>query len=271
MQADPLDMSGVSGDARGMTPLDSFLDHPTPLAIAHRGGAGEGDENTMPAFEHAVRLGYRYVEADVQVSRDGEAVLFHDATLARLTGAQGRVRDQDWPTLAQLRTPRGARLLRLDALLHAFPELRIVLEPKTEAAVPAIARHIRRHNALARVCVGAFRPWRTWRLRREFGEGLCWSPSHFGVARLWVAGLGLPTGQPGFRVVQVPRRWRGVPLVTRGFVRAAHARGIHVHVWTVDDPGEMRDLLDLGVDGLMTDRPTELRAVLEARGDWTGG
>ena len=270
MQAHRLDSGAPARDGRAMTPAPSFLDHPRPVAIAHRGGAGEADENTMPAFENAVRLGYRHVETDVQVTRDGEAVLFHDPTLLRLTGATGRVRDHDWAELAQLRTPRGARLLRLDALLHAFPDLRVILEPKTDAAVPAIARHVRRHNALARVCVGAFRPWRIRRLRRMLGERLCWSPSHLGVARLWVAGLGLPTGQPGFRVLQVPPRWHGVRVVTRGLVRAAHVRGVQVQVWTVDTPAEMTRLLDLGVDGLMTDRPSVLRDVLVARGQWTG-
>ena len=102
------------------------------------------------------------------------------------------------------------------------------------------------------------------------GPGLCWSPAHSGVLRLWLAGWGLPVAVPDFPCVQVPTHFKGIPVVTRRFVKAAHARGIQVHVWTVDDEAEMERLLDLGVDGVMTDRPTLLRQVLERRGAWHG-
>lgn len=247
-----------------------FLDHPLPLAFAHRGGAQEAEENTMEAFEHAVGLGYSHVETDVQATRDGVAVIFHDDDLARMTGRPGRVADLDWADIAGLRTRGGAGIPRLDEALAAWPGLCFNLEAKSDAAVAPMAEAIRRADALDRVCVGAFDGRRTARLRRLLGERLCWSPAHAGVTRMWLAGWGLPVGRAGFQAVQVPTVFRGIPLVTRRFVAACHRRGVQVHVWTVDDPAEMAKLLDIGVDGLMSDRPALLRSLLQARRVWHG-
>lgn len=248
-----------------------FLDSPPPLAFAHRGGACEADENTLPAFAHAVGLGYRYVETDVQASRDGVVVIFHDDTLWRLTGAPGRVRDYDWAELSRLTTRSGEPLPRLDQVFATWPELRLNIEPKSDHAVEPLAETIRRCEALDRVCVGSFEVRRTLRLRVLLGERLCWSPSYGAVTRMWLTGWGLPRFTPAYPALQVPPRHHGIPVATRRFVRAAHACGVHVHVWTIDSEREMEHLLDIGVDGLMTDRPTLLKQVLQRRGQWTGG
>jgi glycerophosphoryl diester phosphodiesterase len=245
-----------------------FLDDPLPLAFAHRGGGAEREENTLAAFAHAVRLGFRYIETDVQASRDGVAVIHHDDTLGRMAGRPERVDALPWAALAQVRTSGGEPLPRLDAVLADFPEVRFNLEPKSDAAVEPLAEAVRRAGAIDRVCVGSFDGRRTRRLRRLLGERLAWSPARPGVAGLWVAGWGLPVPGLRFPAVQVPTEYRGIPLVTRRVVAAAHRRGIQVHVWTVDAEAEMERLLDLGVDGLMTGRPSLLRAVLERHGQW---
>lgn len=247
-----------------------FLDHPLPLAFAHRGGALEAEENTMAAFAHAASLGYRYLETDVQASRDGIALVFHDDSLDRLTGAPGRIDDLTHSDISRLRTRAGHPIPRLDELLDAFPDLRVNIDPKSDRAVEPMVEAIRRCHALDRVCVGCFEVRRTLRARRLLGERLCWSPSHVGVARIWFAGWGLPLGGWDFPVVQIPPSFRGLPLATRRFVAAAHARGTQVHVWTIDDPAEIERLLDIGVDGIMSDRPSLLKEVLVRRGQWTG-
>ena len=246
-----------------------FLDHPFPLAFAHRGAHESAEESTMPALAEAVRLGFRYIETDVQVSRDGVPILFHDDTLARVLGRNGRVRDHSSHELAQLRTPGGETLVRLDEALSTFPRTRFNLDAKSDAAVAPMADAIRRCGALGRVCVGSFDVRRTLRLRELLGAGLCWSPSARGVGRLWLAGWGLPMAAIAFPVAQIPTHYRGIPLATQRFVAAAHARGVQVHVWTVDEEGEMERLLDMGVDGLMTDRPRLLKQVLMRRGEWS--
>lgn len=225
----------------------------------------------MAAFAHAVSLGYTHVETDIQATKDGVAVVFHDETLERMTGAPDRVEDLTWDELSKRRTKGGEAIPLLDELFEEWPELCVNLEPKSAAAVEPMAHAIRRAGAIHRVCIGAFEEAYTRRLRELLGPELCWSPAHAGVFRLWLSGWHLPVAVPEFPCVQVPTHFRGIPVVTRAFVRAAHARGVQVHVWTVDDEAAMERLLDIGVDALMTDRPALLRRVLERRGEWHGG
>ena len=248
----------------------AFLDHDPPLPIAHRGGAQEVEENTLPAFAHAVGLGYGHVELDVHATRDGEVVVHHDPTLERMTGDPRGVAELNWSQLCALRTRGGAEIPRLASVLETFPDLCLTIEVKSDAAVEPLADVIRRTGALGRVCVGAFSAVRTRRLRALMGDGLIWSPAHAGVARLWLRGWGLPVQTGDFRLVQVPLTFRGVPVVTPRFIRAAHQTGIRVQVWTVDEEREMERLLDMGVDGIMTDRPSLLKEVLIRRGQWRG-
>jgi glycerophosphoryl diester phosphodiesterase len=246
----------------------AFLEGAPPRAFAHRGGGEEREENTAAAFAHAAALGYRYVETDVQPSREGVAVVIHDPTLERTFGRPGRVDRLDWAELSRLRTPGGEPLVRAEDAIAAFPDLRFNIEPKADAAVAPLAEAIRRTGAVDRVCVGSSAPRRTQAMRRLLGPRLCWSPGRPGVAALWLAARGLPAPRLGFPCVQVPTAFLGVPVVTRAFVAEARRRGIEVHVWTIDDGAEMERLLDLGVDGIMTGRPTLLRAALERRGRW---
>jgi glycerophosphoryl diester phosphodiesterase len=248
-----------------------FLDSPHPIAFAHRGGSEEVEENTMAAFRHAVALGYRHVETDVQSTRDGVAVIFHDDTLERMTGEAVRIDALDWADLTHRRTKGGAGIPRLDHVLEEWPDLNLNLEAKSDAAVAPMADAIKHANALARVCVGSFSAARTAALRARLGQGLCWSPAQGGVLALWLRGWGLPMRHAAFPAVQVPPAHHGIPVVTPRFVAAAHRAGTQVHVWTVDDEAEMNRLLDFGVDGLMSDRPTLLKSVLQSRGQWISG
>jgi glycerophosphoryl diester phosphodiesterase len=247
--------------------MSRYLDHP-PLAFAHRGGALEAEENTIAAFERAVGLGFRYIETDVQATRDGVPVLFHDDALERVAGAPGRVGDYSFEELSRLRTRGGEQIPSLDEALTRFPETRFNLEPKTDDVVAPLAELLRRHRAVDRIGVGCFEIRRTLRLRELLGEDLCWSPSRMDVLRVWLAGWGLPAGRGDYHCLQIPPRHLGIPVATRRFVEAAHARGAQVHVWTIDEEEEMERLLDIGVDGLMTDRPSVLKTVLERRGLW---
>jgi glycerophosphoryl diester phosphodiesterase len=225
----------------------------------------EVEENTMAAFAHAVALGYTHIETDVQATRDGVAVIFHDDTLERMTGEPERIADLTWDEISRRRTRGGAAIPLLEDVLAEWPGLRINLEAKADAAVDPMAQAIRRVDALDRVCVGAFDVKRTARLRELLGPGLCWSPAHAGVLGLWLRGWSLPARRPDFPVVQVPLAFKGIPIITPRFIRAAHAHGVQVHVWTVDAEAEMDRLLDMGVDGLMTDRPSLLKEVLARR------
>ena len=246
-----------------------YLDHPGPLAFAHRGGASEFPENTMLAFESAVRLGYRYLETDVHVTADGVLAAFHDDVLDRVTDCRGRVRDLPWSEVSLARIG-GEPIPLLEDILGAWPDVRVNIDAKDDASVAPLAAVIDRTGAHDRVCVGSFHEGRLRRFRRLSGGRVCTSMGRMAIARLRTASYGPPTWPFGAGCVQVPVRRGRIPIVDSRFVAATHRRGLQVHVWTIDDPVEMGRLLDLGVDGIMTDRPAVLREVLEGRGQWAG-
>jgi glycerophosphoryl diester phosphodiesterase len=245
-------------------PRHPYFDWPAPLAFAHRGGASEAPENTLPAFQRAVDLGYRYLETDVHVTADGVVVAFHDDDLLRTCGRPGRISELTWREVSTARVDGTEPIPRLDELLAAFPDARVNIDCKTDAAVGPLGDELVRARALDRVCVAAFSDRRLVRLRRRFGRALCTSAGPVELGLLRFTGLAVP----GPLAAQVPVRMRGVTVVTDRFVRTCHRRGVEVHVWTIDDRDEMDRLLDLGVDGVMTDVPVALRDVLTRRGQW---
>lgn len=246
----------------------AFLDHPGPLPFAHRGGASEFPENTMPAFEGAVTMGYRYLETDVHLTRDGVLLAFHDEMLDRVTDRKGLIREQTWAEVSAARVDGREPIPRFDELLDAWPDVRINVDPKHDVTVEPLAKAIHRSGAIDRVCIGSFSDHRISRLQELLGPDLCTSLGPRAIGRLRAASYGLPAGRLRSPCAQVPTKARGVTLVDARFVRTAHRHGVAVHVWTIDDEGEMHRLLDLGVDGIMTDRPATLKQVLEARGEW---
>ncbi|MDK1473306.1 glycerophosphodiester phosphodiesterase [Streptomyces sp. 549] len=250
-----------------------FLDHPAPLAFAHRGGAGDGTgpgpaENTVGAFRRAVELGYRYLETDVHTTADGRLVAFHDATLDRMAGAGGRLASLSFDELRRLRVAGEPVPLFAD-LLREFPQARWNIDVKADAAVAPLLEVLDEADAWDRVCVGAFAERRVARARALGGPRLATSLGAAGVLGLRLRSYRLPGRFRDNAVcVQVPVRQAGVPVVDAAMLRAAHRRGLQVHVWTVNDAATMRELLDLGVDGIMTDHIELLRQVLVERGAW---
>lgn len=244
-----------------------YLDWPGPIAFAHRGGASDNPENTMPAFRHAADLGYRYLETDVHATRDGVLVAFHDPDLSRTCGIDATIGELTWADVAAARVDGVEPIPRFDDLMEAFPDHRVNIDCKADGALEPLAEALRHLDCLDRVCVGAFDDRRLIRLRRLLGERLCTSfgPAETAYLRL----LGRVARPPfGGQAAQVPVRQGPIALATERFVANAHRHGLHVHVWTIDDPEEMNRLLDLGVDGVMTDRPQVLKDVLVGRGQW---
>ena len=244
-----------------------YLDHPGPLAYAHRGGASDAPENTMPAFRHAVDMGYRYLETDAHVTADGVLLAFHDDVLDRVTSHTGRVLDLPYDVVREARVD-GEPIPLMEDLLTAWPDVRVNIDPKSDEAVEPLAELINRLGCVDRVGIGSFSDKRLATMRRLCGPRLVTSLGPLATARLKAASLGLPVGKLPGPCAQLPVRQGRVVLVDEKLVATAHRRGMQVHVWTIDDADEMRRLLDLGVDGLMTDRPAVLKQVLEERGAW---
>jgi glycerophosphoryl diester phosphodiesterase len=254
-----------------------FLDDGGPvLAFAHRGGATHpelvGLENTHAAFAHAVALGYRYLETDVHVTRDGVLMAFHDTALDRVSDGIGGLADLDAAELSRVKVAGREPVPSLADLVAAFPEARFNIDLKSDAAVAPLAAFVARHDLADRVLVGSFSPGRIRRFRRLAGPRVPTSAHPVEVAAFVLLPGGLARRLTCGRVaaLQIPHRLGPLTVAGSRVVRRAHAVGVHVHVWTVDDPDEMRLLLDRGIDGLMTDRTDILRSVLRERGQWTG-
>jgi glycerophosphoryl diester phosphodiesterase len=246
-----------------------YLDHPVPIAFAHRGGAADGLENTVAQFRRAVELGYRYIETDVHATADGRLVAFHDTTLDRVTDGAGRIADLPWEDVRHARVGGREPVPLFEELLETFPEVRWNVDLKAEPALRPFLELIERTDAWDRVCVGSFSEARVLRAQRLAGPRLATSFGTRGVLSLRLRSWGLPAAVRRSAVAaQVPEAQSGVPVVDERFVRAAHALGLQVHVWTINEPERMHRLLDLGVDGIMTDHIDTLRKVMEDRGVW---
>lgn len=260
---------GWNGHRRGARGFP-FLDWPQPIPFAHRGGAAEvGGENTLGAFGRAVALGYRYLETDGRVTSDGVLLAFHDESLDRVTDLTGRLEDRPWSEVRHAKVgPDGEPITTMEALLDAFPDHRFNIDPKMDRAVAPLVETLRRTNAWDRVCVAAFSDRRLIQFRRAAGRPVCTSMGPAAIGRLRLSGFGVPVGPFSGACVQLPTVYKDRTLVDGRFVRGATRRGIPVHVWTIDEPVEINRLLDMGVRGIFTDRPSVLKQVLEERGQW---
>jgi glycerophosphoryl diester phosphodiesterase len=283
----------------------AFLDHPGPLAFAHRGGAAHAPENSWQAFEHAAGLGYEYIETDAQATADGVLIAFHDRTLDRVTGQPGRVSRLTIKDLAGARVGGTEPIPVLEDVLAAWPDVRFNIDLKDTPAVAPLAGVLRRTNAWDRVCVVSFSASRLRAARRALDRPVCMAASPLGTAMVRLGAPPAPRGQrgpdshrsggrpaaagpmaasarrPGTTAGRMPgplaERLAGagvrcvqvpVPVATPSFIRRAHRLGLQVHVWTVNDRPTMESLLDRGADGIMTDDTVALRDVLVGRGQW---
>lgn len=271
----PVHTARVTRPRTGFPFLDAGLDQPgAVLAFAHRGGARHPDlaglENTLTAFEHAVGLGYGYLETDVHSTFDGRLLAFHDDVLDRVTTSVGSITHLRYDEVCDALIGGRERIPLMPDLLEHFPRTRFNIDLKSDAAVPRLADLVESTGVHDRVCVGAFSERRLAAFRRLVSRPVATSYGPVGVgltryaprslARRLLAGRG--------DALQVPHHNRGLHIVTEGFIARAHTTGHPVHVWTIDDSDEMGLLLDLGVDGLITDRTDVLKEVLIRRGQW---
>jgi glycerophosphoryl diester phosphodiesterase len=250
-----------------------YFGEPTPHLFGHRGASGECPENTMPAFERAVAQGVRYLETDCHATADGEIVVFHDADVERTTNESGPLCERTWEEVRKLDAGyrfspdggrsfpfrgRGVGVPRLAELLEAFPEHRINLEVKQAdpPIVDGVIALLRQAGALDRVLLASEKDEVMDRIH-ERAAGTALGSSLGDVVAFYraLAEERLDAFQPRGHALQIPTEFMGEPLVTPESVAGARRAGLLMHVWTINDPAEMRHLLDLGVDGLMSDFP----------------
>jgi glycerophosphoryl diester phosphodiesterase len=251
--------------------VTGFFDGSAPRAFAHRGwqvGDLAGLENTMAAFRRAVHEGYRYLETDVRATADGQLVVFHDARLDRVTDRRGAIAELPWSEVSRARVGGTEPIPLLADLLEEFPDARFNIDAKSAGAVKPLAKLVTDAGATDRVCLGSFSDQRLSMLREILGDRVAMALGPRAIFRLVRTSALRRRFVTSAVAAQVPLRYQGVQIVTPRFLATAHAAGMEVHVWTIDDPDDMRRLLTLGVDGIMTDRPELLRDVLIERGSW---
>ncbi len=253
------------------------------MRLAHRGSRILWPENTWLAFDAAVDdLGYHYVETDIQVTRDGVVVVFHDETLERTTNGVGTVADWNWEDLQHLDAAytfspdgehypyrgQGIGIPRLDATFDRYPGVCFNIDLKAQGSEWPVADIIARTKRTDSVLIGSFTDRRIARFRRITKGRVATSAGPSAAMAMFAASrLGRTSKRP-VNAYQLPRSVKGA-AVDRKLVDAVHRAGAHIHVWTVDEPSDMHELLDLGVDGIITDRPDLLNDVIEERDDAT--
>ncbi|HEY9470109.1 MAG TPA: glycerophosphodiester phosphodiesterase [Propionibacteriaceae bacterium] len=253
-----------------------------PINFAHRGGAKVVPENTIEGFREGFALGGGVVECDVHASAEGSIVVIHDAVVDRTTNGSGPVAEKTVPELQSLDAgyrfsddggltfpwrARGVKIPTLEALYQAFPEapFNIEIKGRRSGIEEAVFRHIEAAGAMERTLVVSDSRGTISRFRKISQGKVATTSSTVELLIYWILHV-LHLGalyDPPFQALQPPEKYKGVlPVVTRRFVRNAHDRGLRVDVWTIDDEPAMRRLLSFGVDGIMTDRPNLLTAVL---------
>lgn len=253
-----------------------------PLLIAHRGGSGLAPENTLAAFNQALSLWRAdMIELDVRASADGHCMVIHDASVDRTTNGAGEVARMSYAELRELDaghrfTPDGGRTFpfrdrgigipTIEEVLETLPDARLTIEVKAGAAQRPLFAAIERFDAMRRVIAAGM--YARDRTRFRHFQGAI-SASREQLVPFWLLHRAHVGALAPFAadVVQAPEHHGALRLVTPRFIRDLHARGVQVHVWTVNDEADMRRLLEWGVDGILTDRPDVLGRVLEA---WCG-
>jgi glycerophosphoryl diester phosphodiesterase len=263
--------------------MTNFFTGPKPRLFAHRGASGEAPENTMAAFRRAIDVGVSYAELDVHATRDGQVVVIHDEALERTTNGQGKVQEHTLAELQQLDAgywfsadggqqfpfrAAGVRIPTLAEVLRGFPELRFTVEIKqTEPAIEELVIAVVRDCGRAGDVILASEHDRAITRVRDLAPSIATSFAAGEVADFIqrVSTDQFAEYHPAGLALQIPPEFHDVPLVTAETVTAAHALGLEVHVWTINEPQEMERLLDLGVDGIMSDFPGRLREVAQRR------
>lgn len=255
-----------------------YLNAEYPIRFAHRGSRVLWPENTAEAFQGAIDLGYRYIETDVRITRDGVVVAFHDSTLERTTNGTGPVDRWDFADLQQLdaawwfdadngypRRGTGVRIRSLAEVFSTWPGTFFNIDLKGPRLEWPVADVIKRHGRERSTMIGSFIERRVGRFRRITRGEVAVSAGPTSVLAMVAASRMGKTVRRPVQAYQLPFDYKAVP-VDRKLVDAIHEAGAHIHTWTVNEAADMRRLLDLGVDGIVTDRPDTLNEVLRERG-----
>jgi len=228
---------------------------------AHRGGSLEAPENTIESFEYSLEIGSSYIETDVQLSSDGIPYIFHDDDLSRLFGKNIRFNSLHSNEINKLMLFEKYKIPTLETALEKFPETFFQIDVKTDEVTKPAMKIIKETNSLDRVCIASFSSERL-KLVSSLYPQVCMSMGPKEIIKLFFASFGLYKKKIPGDCLQIPIYQYGIKLATKRFVNYAQSIGLKIHVWTINDENTMIKLIDLGVDGIITDRPKALKDLL---------
>ena len=241
--------------------LHPYLKTPGVAISAHRGGSMEAPENTLESFKYSLELGCAYIETDVQLSSDGIPYIFHDDDLSRLLGKDVAFNSLHSSEIQNLKLFESFDIPTLETALKTFPDALFQIDLKTdEVAIPAM-KIIETLEAFDRVCIASFSSKRLARINEMYPH-VCLSMGPKEILKLLLASYGLYKKKVPGNCLQVPIYQYGIKLVTKRFIQYVQNIGLKIHVWTINDKNQMQQLINLGVDGIITDRPKALKDLL---------
>ena len=236
--------------------MNSFLNSKFQ-GFVHRGDTSIFLENTIEAFQSAISLGYQYLETDLRETSDGKIITFHDPNLKRITGANITISETKFSDIRMRRLPSRETIPTIDELLEEFPDSFFNMDLKVNQIEEKVLKKINSHNALERVCLGSFNS-RTIKKINSLEPKILTS---MGISQVIMYKFFQKNNL--FKLIQIPTHWKGIKVITKKFIDRLHNDGLKVHVWTINKETEMQSLIDLGVDGIMTDNASGLIKVMK--------
>ena len=234
--------------------MKTYLQYDGLTVLAHRGGADESFENTLESFDYSKNLGCKFIETDVQVSADGIPYIFHDDDLKRVLNISSRFDSLSSQEIDKLKIFDQYRIPKLEEALNEFPEISFQIDFKTDGVVAPALDVIKKTKSFERVCVASFNSERLKRVRSTYPD-LCISMGPNEVIKTLISSFGLYKGAIDGDCLQIPIRYYGVRVVTKRFVKYLKSKGLKIMVWTINDVKTFEYLIELKVDGIITDKP----------------
>ena len=234
--------------------MKTYLQYDGLTVLAHRGGADESFENTLESFDYSKSLGCKFIETDVQVSADGIPYIFHDDDLKRVLNISSRFDSLSSQEIDKLKIFDQYRIPKLEEALNEFPEISFQIDFKTDGVVAPALDVIKKTKSFERICVASFNSERLKRVRSTYPD-LCISMGPNEVIKTLISSFGLYKGAIDGDCLQIPIRYYGVRVVTKRFVKYLKSRGLKIMVWTINDVKTFEYLIELKVDGIITDKP----------------
>jgi len=234
--------------------------------FVHRGGDEVETENTIEAFKYSSDLGFVFIETDVQATKDGHVVIFHDATLRRMAGVNKSIKELTLKEVNEIDLLDGGKIPLLSEALETFPNLRFNIDIKTEDALEETIQIIKKMNFLDKTCLASFSSSRLKRIKHLAGPEACISSGQMDIFKMMCQSVGIGLQPTKSQCAQIPLKQWGVPVLTKKFIEIAKMQNKFVHVWTIDDKNQMFELIEFGVDGLMTDKPSVLKEAMIEKG-----